>query len=57
MEFENDFFHKSSPEQDKRDAKKISSPEKKDKIVPVKGIRVFFFRQNMDCRGANFHSI
>ena len=31
MEFENDFFHLSAPEQDKRDAKKIRSPEKKTK--------------------------
>ena len=29
LEFENDFFHESAPEQDKRDARKISSPEKK----------------------------
>ena len=33
LEYENDFFHESAPEQDKRDARKISSPEKKDKIV------------------------
>ena len=33
LEFENDFFPESAPEQDKRDAWKISSPEKKDKIV------------------------
>ena len=30
-EFENDFFHESAPGQDKRDARKISSPEKKTK--------------------------
>ena len=29
LEFENAFFHESAPEQDKRDAGKISSPKKK----------------------------
>ena len=33
LEFENDFFHKSAPEQGKHAAKKISSPEIKKKIV------------------------
>ena len=31
LEFENDFFHESAPEEDKRDARKISLPEKKTK--------------------------
>ena len=56
LEFENDFFHESAPEQDKRDARKISSPEKKTKQWHVKGIRVFF-RHKMGCCGANFHTI
>ena len=31
LEYEDDFFHESAPEEDKRDARKISSPEKKTK--------------------------
>ena len=31
LDFENDFFHESAPEKDNRDARKISSPEKKTK--------------------------
>ena len=31
LEFENDIFHESAPGQDKRDARKTSSPEKKTK--------------------------
>ena len=31
LEFENDFFHESAPEQDNVMQKKISSPEKKTK--------------------------
>ena len=56
LEFENDFFHESAPEQDKRDARKISSPAEKAKLWHVKGIRVFF-RHKMGCSGANFHTI
>ena len=40
-------------EQDKRDARKISSPAEKAKLWHVKGIRVFY-RQKMGCSGANF---
>ena len=31
LEFAHDFFHESAPEQDKRDARKISLPEQKTK--------------------------
>ena len=39
--FENGFFHESAPEQDKCDARKISSPAEKAKLWHVNGIRVF----------------
>ena len=57
MEFQNDFFHESATEQDKRDARKIISPEKEVKLWHVKGTSLFFFRQKMGCSGANFHTI
>ena len=41
MEFENDFFHESAPEQDKRDARKISSPEKRQNSSMLRGLGCF----------------
>ena len=45
MEFENDFFHESAPEQDKRDARKISSPEKRQNSGMLRGLGCFLGRK------------
>ena len=44
LEIENDIFHENAPKQDKRDARKISSPEKRQNSGMLRGLGCFLGR-------------